>query len=335
MNDEIEIIEAKALEVKEEIKSFQGNLVIKSQKIAEQELQLKWFAEKQKIFAQQKEDMMKTKMELQSRLEKVMQDSESERERFLEEAEQFSSMYDLISDGRKKREVTAKKKLEDLVVLKQKLTSEIHAIKNEKNEIESLESKKEKLLLQINDLESEHKDINNLMKEKGEETRRLESEKEKIAEKAQNDPELQRLTAELQTCKENSISLEGICDALKQELREVQQQYYQKQLQKQKRERQQQKQQHEIQWQKQQQQQLQHLQRQQLKDQSQQDQEKCPTNSGLGHVLNSQDKRNQRPLFENPLNIRRQRHNIVSGVDSSNSAGLRFQQFLKRPRFPY
>lgn len=68
MNDEIEIMEAKTLEVKEEIKSFQGNLVIKSQKIAEQELQLKWFAEKQKIFAQQKGDMMKTKMELQSRL---------------------------------------------------------------------------------------------------------------------------------------------------------------------------------------------------------------------------------------------------------------------------
>lgn len=41
----------------------------------------------------------------------------------MEKAEQFSSMYDLISDGRKKREVTAKKKLEDLVVLKQKLTS--------------------------------------------------------------------------------------------------------------------------------------------------------------------------------------------------------------------
>lgn len=33
------------------------------------------------------------------------------------------------------------------------------------------------------------------MKEKGEETRRLESEKEKIAEKAQNDPELQRFKA--------------------------------------------------------------------------------------------------------------------------------------------
>ena len=43
------------------------------------------------------------------------------REKFTEEAEQFCSMYDLISDGRKKREIHRKRKLQDMFELKEQL----------------------------------------------------------------------------------------------------------------------------------------------------------------------------------------------------------------------
>ena len=46
-----------------------------------------------------------------------------------------------------------------------------------------------------------------------------------------------RLTAELKKCKEESLSLEGINDAMDEELNELRQQYYQEQLRKQREQR--------------------------------------------------------------------------------------------------
>lgn len=64
MNDDIENIQARSSEMMEEVKSLQGNLVIKNQKVAEQDLQLKWFVKKREIFAEQKGKMEKEEMEL-------------------------------------------------------------------------------------------------------------------------------------------------------------------------------------------------------------------------------------------------------------------------------
>ena len=68
MNNEIETFQAKIAETWDEIKSFQGNVVIKSQTIAEQKLQLKWFSEKQKILTEQKQNLEKSKIDLQNTL---------------------------------------------------------------------------------------------------------------------------------------------------------------------------------------------------------------------------------------------------------------------------
>lgn len=64
VNDDIENIQARSSEMMEEVKSLQGNLVIKNQKVAEQDLQLKWFVKKREIFAEQKGKMEKEEMEL-------------------------------------------------------------------------------------------------------------------------------------------------------------------------------------------------------------------------------------------------------------------------------
>lgn len=64
MNDDIENIQARTSEMMEEIKSLQGNLVIKNQKVAEQDLQLKWFIKKCEIFVEQKGEMEKEEMQL-------------------------------------------------------------------------------------------------------------------------------------------------------------------------------------------------------------------------------------------------------------------------------
>ena len=64
VNDDIENIQARSSEMMEEVKSLQGDLVIKNQKVAEQDLQLKWFVKKREIFAEQKGKMEKEEMEL-------------------------------------------------------------------------------------------------------------------------------------------------------------------------------------------------------------------------------------------------------------------------------
>ena len=90
-----------------------------------------------------------------------------------------------------------------------------------------------------------------------------------------------RISSQLQICKENGISLEGICDALRQELEELKQQCYQKQL-PQKQQPQQRKQEK---WQ-----------GQQCREQNQM----LESDKKLGsfeHTSNTQDKRIQRPLF--------------------------------------
>ena len=102
-----------------------------------------------------------------------------------------------------------------------------------------------------------------------------------------------RISSQLQICKENGISLEGICDALRQELEELQQQCYQKQLQTQ---RQQRRKQQQPQKQQPQQRKQEKWQGQQCREQNQM----LESDKKLGsfeHTSNTQDKRIQRPLF--------------------------------------
>ena len=117
-----------------------------------------------------------------------------------------------------------------------------------------------------------------------------------------------RLTAELKKCKEESLSLEGINDAMKQELNGLRQQYYQKQLRKQREQREQQRQQ---QLEKHKQQQSKEEQRK-ARNETQTRQKPSQSRTGAAINSNSHDSRErsvyfkqhkpakgvQRPLFE-------------------------------------
>jgi chromosome segregation ATPase len=66
VNEEIALTQAKTAEIRDELKSLQGNLAIQNNKVAEQELQLKWLKEKEKIMNSQKKHLEDTKMESQN-----------------------------------------------------------------------------------------------------------------------------------------------------------------------------------------------------------------------------------------------------------------------------
>ena len=113
-----------------------------------------------------------------------------------------------------------------------------------------------------------------------------------------------RLTAELKKCKEESLSLEGINDAMDQELNELRQQYYQKQLRKQREQRVQHrrqqidehKQQQQQAWKKPQTQQQQLHLRQQAETTSRSTED--PKRRSVYFAQQTQSKGIQKPLFE-------------------------------------
>jgi hypothetical protein len=65
VKEEISLTQAKTAEIRDELKSLQGSLAIQNNKVAEQELQLKWLREKEKIMNAQKQHLEETKMKLQ------------------------------------------------------------------------------------------------------------------------------------------------------------------------------------------------------------------------------------------------------------------------------
>ena len=67
VNEEIALTQVKTAEIRDELKSLQGNLAIQNNRVAEQELQLKWLKEKEKILTAQKQCLEETKMELQQK----------------------------------------------------------------------------------------------------------------------------------------------------------------------------------------------------------------------------------------------------------------------------
>ena len=66
VNEEIASTQAKTAEIRDELQSLQGNLAIQNNKIAEQELQLKWRKEREKIMNVQKQHLEETKLKLQN-----------------------------------------------------------------------------------------------------------------------------------------------------------------------------------------------------------------------------------------------------------------------------
>ena len=68
VNEEVAQTQKKTAKIRDELKSLQGSLAIQNNKVAEQELQLKWLKEKERIMKLQKHTLEETKLELQNTL---------------------------------------------------------------------------------------------------------------------------------------------------------------------------------------------------------------------------------------------------------------------------
>lgn len=58
VNNEIQVYQAKYQDFTDELKSLQGLLVLKSQRLAEEELNLKWFKISETVLTQKKKELL-------------------------------------------------------------------------------------------------------------------------------------------------------------------------------------------------------------------------------------------------------------------------------------
>ncbi|KAK3751353.1 hypothetical protein QZH41_009311 [Actinostola sp. cb2023] len=233
VNKDIQTVQMQIQDAEDELKSMQGSLVVKSQRFAEEEEKLKSLQIRQNILDELRTGLEKNTAERRQQLDRVKDESDIERSKFIKAAKEFMMCHDLSGSGPKKREELAKNKLDELYKKTIQLKNEHETLRAQEREILVLRDKREKLIEEEKELNKQTKDLDIAYEECQRKTVALEQEKEMISKKPQNDPEFRRLNAELEAAKDGSM--EGICEALKQELRELQQIYLKKELQKQKR----------------------------------------------------------------------------------------------------
>ncbi|XP_046851475.1 myosin heavy chain, clone 203-like [Xenia sp. Carnegie-2017] len=250
-NEEISSTQTKTAEIRDEIKSLQGSLAIQNNNVAEQELQVQWLKIKTNIMNAQKRQLEQEMKDLKNKLKDKESGRQLERETFIADCKEFSSIYDLTGKGEKTREAIKAIELKELVENIEKLRSELDAIRKEKNKLCVLQKKKTSIVSTIEKLEKELKGLcsrnrygivvsfkfrttfveaEKYMQTENDKTVELKKGKDLLSEKVKEQPEIRRLSAELKRCKEESLSLEGINDAMDQEITELRQQLHQKQF---------------------------------------------------------------------------------------------------------
>ncbi|CAH3033506.1 unnamed protein product, partial [Porites lobata] len=205
VNNEIQVYQAKYQDFTDELKSLQGLLVLKSQRLAEEELNLKWFKISETVLTQKKKELLEREKILIQQKEEIEDATDCDKEEFSREVVKFMALFDFCGKGKEKRMTEANEVMGEL--------------KSEEQRIKQVLTTQ--LLNAVN------------------QTQLLQDEKQRAALKPQNDAEFRRLANELEAMKDNTM--EGICEALTDELNELQQQIHLKnQLLKQKQQQQQQ-----------------------------------------------------------------------------------------------
>ncbi|XP_031563038.1 structural maintenance of chromosomes protein 2-like [Actinia tenebrosa] len=232
INEDIQSLQLQIRDAEDELKSLQGSVVLKNQRLAEEEEKLKSLRIKKNVTDEQRKELEEGNINFQQEIKMVKEESESERKKFISAVQTFILYHDLSGHGKMKRDETLRNKVACLRKEKKEICKDLELSKAQEKQILTLREGRDKCSHLVNELSKQNKDLSKNYEKAKKETEALEKEKETMSKKPQNDPEFRRLSAELEAAKDGSM--EGICEALTQELKELQQIYLKKELQKQK-----------------------------------------------------------------------------------------------------
>lgn len=239
VNNEIQVYQAKYQDFTDELKSLQGLLVLKSQRLAEEELNLKWFKISETVLTQKKKELLEREKILIQQKEEIEDATDCDKEEFSREVVKFMALFDFCGKGKEKRMTEANEVMGELKSEEQRIKQEMTRLEQTQEQKKNLLKEKNDLLVTKSQLQSKLTVLTTQLLNAVNQTQLLQDEKQRAALKPQNDAEFRRLTNELEAMKDNTM--EGICEALTDELNELQQQIHLKnQLLKQKQQQQQQ-----------------------------------------------------------------------------------------------
>lgn len=216
-------------DLQEECLSLQGQLLLKQQKLTEEELKSKWLTRQEEIFREQKNDLQQQIQALQSKKTELEEERLSEQGRFCQELEEFSARFDLTGQGTRQRELLKHDALEKLEQEEMILKEELVLYSKNQLEIDQLSSEKQNLNKQLSHLLNKNKDLSDTLENEVKETLTMEEEKIRITNKPQRDPEFISLQRELSEAK--SLNLEERCNDHQKEYQQLQQRLWQKKVQ--------------------------------------------------------------------------------------------------------
>ncbi|XP_071947741.1 uncharacterized protein [Antedon mediterranea] len=229
IKNEIGNTRGKLGKVQEQKLSLQGQQLIKTKKLSEEELNLKLYTIRENVLKEQLCELQVINKERLKDLSIVREQQEYEKKIFHEELEKFSKEYDMQGNGVMERQGQAQVEVDGLKEQESLLNKEMSEYREHTKTLNKLTDEKESMIKEINELEMKWKDLDEEVQKEEEKIKKLEKEKKELASKSHTCSEFKRLQNELETCQDDN--LESVCAALQLELDQLQRNLWQKQLQ--------------------------------------------------------------------------------------------------------
>ncbi|XP_061490366.1 coiled-coil domain-containing protein 172 [Rhineura floridana] len=229
VKEEITIGNEKAKQLTEQLDEEKRKLEVEVQFLSEKLFDLELLKKREESLEKQKAELLNRKAILLETFMDTKRKIATEDEKFLKEITDFNNEYGLTA----KREFLIKKRVKaEICELEEKenvLRNEIESMEHENVQLKMFQLKKNELKKDLFTLQRKLKVLEDEIREAKCITKCLETEKIKISEKPQTDPECVRLKKKLESYREEEM--ENACEALQTEIEFLQMKLLQKNLQ--------------------------------------------------------------------------------------------------------
>ncbi|XP_033005457.1 coiled-coil domain-containing protein 172 [Lacerta agilis] len=216
VKQEITLANERAKQLTEQLDGEKRKLESEAQLLSGKLLDLELLKKREEGLESQKAELLNQKSILLETFMGTKKKIAIEDERFLKEITEFNSEYGLTS----KRELLIKKRVKaEICELEGKenvLRNEIELMKHENIQLKMFQLQKNELKKDLCTFKRKLKDLEEETREAKNTTKCLETEKIKISEKPQTDPECARLKKKLESYREDEM--ENACEALQTEI---------------------------------------------------------------------------------------------------------------------
>ncbi|XP_078355099.1 uncharacterized protein LOC144639678 isoform X3 [Oculina patagonica] len=192
VNKEIQEYQVKYQDLTDELKSLQGLLVLKSQCLAEEELNLKWFTIQEHVSTEKRKELSGRNAHLFQLKERKGQTIDDEIEEFKMDVVKFIALFDLCGRGREKRITEATKQMEEVRRKEQRMKKDMATLMETQEQITSLLEEKNGLSVNNSQMECKFTALKAQLQNATNQTLCLQNDKKKAAVKPQRDPEFIR-----------------------------------------------------------------------------------------------------------------------------------------------